>query len=63
MKKYWYEVFKKMPNNEGTMTITSFDTLQEAKKFKKERNFFNEELHIDKWIIKNSFPEPILEIE
>lgn len=65
MKNYWYEVFEVLPNNSGTQTLPNgqCETLKEARKLKKKFSGFCKELHIDKWQIVNSTPEPIAEIE
>jgi hypothetical protein len=65
-KNYWYEVFEVLPNNEGTKTINSFDTLKEARKERKKliatKGYKSSKLHIDKWQIKNGCPQPVNEL-
>ena len=60
--KIWYEVF--ISNSQGTRTLQTFNTLKEAKVFKKDFetnwlgiNGWQGKLYIDKWgDIKNPRP-------
>ena len=60
--KIWYEVF--ISNSQGTRTLQTFNTLKEAKVFKKDFetnwlgiNSWQGKLYIDKWgDIKNPRP-------
>jgi hypothetical protein len=60
-KEIWYEVFRSISKQEGTITIGTFDSLKEARNFKKENLPLYKKLYIDKWTIKNGFPQPIRE--
>ena len=62
MTATWYEVFQDMGEEDGTETIESFDTLEEARAYKTEteKEGINPyTLKIDRWINTNTGPIPV----